>query len=90
MKKYTRYGMYNEWVKEKLASRGKDIDNIKFTDIENYDYTDNAIVNEDTKEILYFNDNIHAHPDEFEDGFLPGLRQVNAEFDPEIFEGLEP
>ena len=81
MLKLTRYAMYdNEIAEELLIECDIKKDDIQYLDVTEYDYSDVAIVNENTKEILYFNDNTHGYPDDFLEGFEKCLKHLCVEY----------
>jgi len=56
------------------------VEDVIFDDIQCGDYAQTALIDEDQKYIIYWNDNIHGHPDDFIDGFTSALEHLDIEY----------
>ena len=78
----TQVAVIDQELLEELINDGEctSIEDVKFDDVQFEDYAQTALVNEDQKYIIYWNDNIHGNPDDFMDGFTSALQHLDIEY----------
>ena len=78
----TQVAVIDQETLDELINEGEctSIDDVDFNDAQFGDYAQTALVNEDQKYIIYWNDNIHGNPDDFIDGFTSALQHLDIEY----------
>jgi len=78
----TQVAVINQETLNELINEGEctSIDDVNFSDAQFGDYSQTALIDEDQKYIIYWNDNIHGNPDDFMDGFTSALQHLDIEY----------
>ena len=69
--------MVDDMVKEGECNSIEDLDPEL---LQEYDYAQTALIDEDRKYIIYWNDNMHGHPEDFINGFTSALEHLDIEY----------
>jgi len=78
----TQIAVIDQELLDELINDGEctSIKDVNFEDVQFGDYAQTALVDEDRKWIIYWNDNIHGNPDDFLDGFTNALEHLDIEY----------
>lgn len=83
LKRFLHVSIANKQDLESLIEEGEctSIEDCDWESLQNFDYAQQAIIDIEKKDILYWNDNIHSNPQEFMDGFKLGLDHSGVKYE---------